>query len=501
VNGGGTAMQRAYVNIAVCGPSRASMLTSRRPDSTHVGLMADKYTKDAPHWCWCRRSNCKQGELFMTLPTYMKQHGYITAGNGKLFHPDACRGAGDGSFTHDNGDDPRGYSVPYHVEANYSQMEWGTIPGPTDPVWNHTMGRSWMISDLTDEQQTDGMLATNGVETLARFASEGIGKGDKPFFLNVGLHKPHLPHIVPKHYFDMYPLDKVSLAPNQQVPQGFKQENWYNSGEIRSYNYNAGPRFQHDNASFVTPVDDQFSREQRRGYFAATSFMDAQVGRVLRALTTHGYKENTVVVLWGDHGWHLGDTNSWGKMTNFESATHNTMLWRVPGQSEASKGRQTRMVEAIDIFPTILELTGTQPPPSCQGMDQPPTVECLQGESYASLFNGQPDVGDGNTSKQFAFSQWPQSDHRMGYTVRSSKGFRLTEYVPYKAMRVPPGDWSGIGDIELYDYNMDPWEFKNHATNQTYIPVIAELRDALRAQFAGGTMPSNDSISPKRKSF
>lgn len=262
----------------------------------------------------------------MTLPTYVRQHGYVTAGNGKLFHPDACAGYG---FTHQQGDDPRAYSEPYFVEANVTQEQWGTIPGPHDPVFNHTMGVSWAASPLSDEEETDGILASHGVDTLARFATHGIGKpGGRPFFLSVGLHKPHLPHIVPAKYFDMYPLESISLAPNRHVPSGFAEENWHadGNGELRSYNLNAAPAFESSNFSFHTPLNQNFSREQRRGYFAATSFMDAQVGRLLDAVEVEGYKENTIVLLWGDHGWHLGDTNSWGKMTNFESATHNTLL-------------------------------------------------------------------------------------------------------------------------------------------------------------------------------
>ena len=475
--GNGTAMQRQYVNIAVCGPSRSSMLTSRRPDTTRVGV-------GPGGWCWCQRSQCRVGQLFMTLPTYLRAHGYATSGNGKLFHPDAC--ARHPGFGHPRGDDPRAWSDGYTVEANVTQEQWGSIPGPHDPLYNGTMGVSWVQSELSDEQTTDGILATDAVERIGQFSRAGLGGAERPFFLSVGLHKPHLPHVAPKKYFEQYPLEGVSLAPNRYVPKGFKEENWHADGnrEILEYT-NARTTFAEDNFSFTTPADEHFSREQRRGYFAAVSLTDANFGRVVAALEEHGFVESTIVLLWGDHGYHLGDTNSWCKMSNFESACHNTMLWRVPNQAPASVGKPMRITEAIDIFPTLVELAGVPPLPRCTGLDQPPTVDCVQGESYADLFLG---TVAPRAPKAHAFSQWPypkwgpQQKFRMGYTVRSAD-LRFTEYVPYLQFK---GDWSNAtaDDIELYDYRVDPHETANVARDPKYAAEVATLRGVLRAQYA-----------------
>jgi arylsulfatase A-like enzyme len=223
----------------------------------------------------------------MTLPTYLRKHGYITAGCGKVFHPDACTG-GDGggspnfkNFSHSKGDDPRAWSYfEYGAEANKTQEQWGTIPGPGDPVFNKTHGPSFQESSLSDEEQTDGMLATNAIQRFSNFSRDGIGRNaSAPFFLSVGFHKPHLPHIVPKKYFDLYDVETVSIAANPAVPQHFKEENWHEDGTfaMRSFN-NMKPLFHRDNFSFDTPIDDANMREIRRGYFAATSFVDAQVG-------------------------------------------------------------------------------------------------------------------------------------------------------------------------------------------------------------------------------
>jgi len=487
LDGGGSAMQRAYVQIAVCGPSRSSMLTSRRPDSTHVGV-------GPGGWCWCQRSQCKQDELFMTLPTYMRQNGYLTAGNGKLFHPSAC--AGKYGFPHAQGDDPRAWSESYFAEANHTQEAWGTIPGPKDSCFNGTMGPSWLATALRDDEETDGILATNAVERFANFSRDGIGKRgmDKPFFHSVGFHKPHLPHIVPKAYFDLYDVDQVSLPPNPNVPTGFKEENWHSdangNAEMKSY-INAGKEFAREGFGFNNPIGEDFARHQRRAYFAAVSFIDAQIGRVLEALDTYGYKDNTIVLLWGDHGWHLGDTNSWVKGTNFESAARTTMMWRVPGQREESQGLNNRLVEIIDLFPTLVELAGLPALPKCEGVDQPPSVTCLQGESYASEF------GLGNRSseaKRYAFTQWPyaawgnETSFRMGYTVRSVDGYRFTEYVPYDK-ETYRGSWTAdSNDPELYDYTHDKWETTNFALNASYSDVVKELKAVLRQQYALGAM-------------
>ena len=197
-------------------------------------------------------------------------------------------------------------------------------------------------------------------------------------------------------------------------------------------------------------------------------------------------------------GYHLGDTNSWCKMTNFEKATRNTLLWRVPGQSLQSQGRNSRMTEMVDFFPTVVELMGLPAVQKCELIDQPPAVECLQGISYADEFLSiapEPDITTtaADTAKKYAFSQWPYPPNqtgglsnvfRMGYSVRSAAGYRWTEYVPYNKYTYS-GTWTATpaGDTELYDYNTDPNETTNQAGNPSYAKVVAELMAALRAQY------------------
>lgn len=375
-------------------------------------------------------------------------------------------------------------------------LKWSGAPSPGhDPVFNGTQGLSYLESPLPDEEQTDGLLATNAVQKLANFSERGVGAAGagQPFFLAVGLHKPHLPHIVPKAYFDLYDVNNVSLPPNPRAPEGFQEEYWATDGtfELEMYNCNAGPEFNKEGYGFNHPIDDDYARSLRRGYFAATSFIDAQMGRVLDALEANGYLNNTIVVMWSDHGWHLGDTNSWAKMTNFESATRNALLWRVPGQTERSKGANERVVEMVDLFPTLIELTGVDPLPFCKG-DEPPSVACLQGESYADEFiQDTPEAG-----KAYAFSQWPGAKDlsSMGYTVRSRDGFRYTEYVPYSKQDYN-GTWAPASEPSkenLFDYTADYWETvdwskskaRGRSPDPKHTAAIAKLKRVLRSQYA-----------------
>lgn len=506
----GTVMTNSYVQIAVCGPSRSSILTSRRPDSTHVGVQGGTMVND---WCWCQRSDCKEDELFMTLPTYLARHGFVTSGTGKIYHPDACTNMHQPhsyghKFAHAVGDDFRAWNHgTYGVEGRlekpernvierYSEEQFGSIPGPFFTEFKGTTGDSWLpVQNITDEQEVDGLLATDAISRLQDFSQNSIGGAsadEKPFFLAVGFHKPHLPHNVPAKYFDLYDRDNISLPPSRFPPVGFLEENWHADGtaEMATYNNNVQALDQKDGTfGFEKPLNESKTRELRHGYFAATTFIDAQIGRVMDALEASGFANNTAVAVWSDHGWHLGDANAWCKMTNYETATRNTLLWRIPGQSPQSQGQNSRLTEMVDFFPTVTDLLGVPPLDKCEGVDQPPTVECVQGESYADEFFP---TERSSTPKTHAFSQWAfpvwqspnASVFRMGYTVRSADGYRLTKYVPYDDNVTFKGNWSvDLGPGELYDYNTDRWESTNHVNDPKYAQKVAELETVLRQQY------------------
>lgn len=280
------------------------------------------------------------------------------------------------------------------------------------------------------------------------------------------------------------------------------------------------------------PPDAAEIRHIRRGYFAATSFTDAQLGRVMDALDAagHGIPENTITVLWSDHGWHLGDTNSWCKVTNFETGARNTLLWRVPGSTNT--GRTTRLVEMVDLYPTLIELAGIAPVPECKG-DQPATVHCLQGTSYASAFG----VGSA-PAKTAVVHQWPYGTYladncvggtsgssgkvipcvkgvggttanpncstlagnggmrgphtmaaaqaslvgcprTMAYAIRDAR-YRYVANLPYDVMEHRPVNMTEVVSEQLYDYENDPHETQNEAGDANYADERARLAAQLR---------------------
>lgn len=349
--GAGLVFRRSYVQIAVCGPSRSSILTGRRPDSTWINEIHHPSS-----WCWCQR-----GE-FRSLPHYFREQGYVTGGAGKIFHPDACGGDTVNlaahswcNYTHEQGDDGNAWELQYFPRTDLVDgltadcVQYGVVPCPKSQVPNNrSMGNSSQVAPVSDLDHPDGRIASWGIATLQHFAAEGarmvartgnrrpelVGvEGGRPFFLAIGVHKPHLPHIVPAKYFDLYPdVDKISLPPNPHVPSGFPAEAWFNSHEIREYTDTGPPgvldashplNFAAQNFSEDTPVGEATVRHIRRGYFAATSFTDAQLGRVISELEAGPFFERTITVLWSDHGWHLGDTNSWSKFTNCAHISEN----------------------------------------------------------------------------------------------------------------------------------------------------------------------------------
>lgn len=296
-----------------------------RPDTTQA--INTQVPKAYAGWCWCQRTNCTKAELFMTLPTYFASHGsYVTAGVGKVFHPGGCtyvhstqpHGSYGADFSHIVGDDYRAWNYgAYGVEgrattdpdrplpfeaAQTSEEQFGSIPGPWFASFNFSMGLSLLRSPLADEDLPDGQIATNAIERFANFSRDGVGNaradtaadtdrgngngyngsiGDgKAFFHAVGFHKPHLPHIVPFKYFDLYNVENISLPANPRVPVGFKEENWHWNGnrEMSSYSNNEAV-FSNKTFGFTTPIHDDQARLLRLGYFAATSYIDAQVGK------------------------------------------------------------------------------------------------------------------------------------------------------------------------------------------------------------------------------
>ncbi|PQB07700.1 hypothetical protein BST83_11430 [Polaribacter filamentus] len=391
--GMGVQYNNAYCNFAVCGPSRSSFLTGLRPETINV---IDNNTPLQP----------LLGDK-VTLPYLFKQNGFETIGLGKIFHR-------MGEY-----DDTKAWDAYYNFET--------TKLGKQGEKRNLTDGELkwcwWQAREGTDDDQEDGQIAKKAVEIIKT-------KRDKPFFLAVGLKKPHDPFVAPKKYFDMYPLEACDPP---LLPEGWE------------------PPYSHtlpNETSIFNNFSDQDKREFLRSYYACTSFMDAQVGRLLDALKTSGQLENTLVVFFGDHGYHLGEHNWWNKVTVFEKGTNAPFI--MAGNSVGKKGvKSTTMFEFIDIYPTLAEL-----------MDLKNVPEYLEGQSFAAS------VDD------------PEKPFKTEVKAVTRRGDMLGRMVKNKDWRYVEWDFGKKGR-ELYNQQNDPLEYNNLAKDASHKDVVDEMKALL----------------------
>ncbi len=393
---------------AVCGPSRASLLTGWRPDKTQVWDLQTLIRDRNPD--------------VITLPQYFKEHGYVTYGTGKIF-------------------DPRS------VDEQHDAPSWSEYARVT--------GHRWIVSD--EHVSTECVDTTETVYVDAKIAAQGLqfleeaAGNNQPFFIAVGFKKPHLPFVAPAYYWNFYDRDTIPLAPFQQHAANTPDFIYNNGAELRN-NYADIPQ------TGEIPTDKQ--KELVHGYYACVSFIDAQVGKLLNKLDTLGLSDNTIVILWGDHGWHLGDHAQWTKHTNFEQATRAPMIIYDPAYSGGKK--ITAPTEFLDIYPTLCDLTDLEIP------------DGLAGVSLKPIFENRTDG-----IKNYAISQYSRGGYE-GYSLRTER-YRYTEWITleYREGNVPYSD-NIVAYRELYDYFNDPLETVNFADDENY----AEVRDSLHAKLA-----------------
>jgi iduronate 2-sulfatase len=403
----GVYFERAYCQVPLCNPSRASVLTGRRPDATGVFDLERHFRKSLPE--------------VVTLPQLFRNSGWHTARIGKIFHYNVPNGIGT-----DGLDDPESWDHVINPRGRDVLEEKQIVnPTPGKPV---SAALSWLAAEGSDEEQTDGMIATGAIRLL----EENRGR---PFFLGVGFFRPHTPYVAPKRYFEMYPLETVSLS---RVLAGDRDDI-------------PASAFPHNCTVADYGLSREACREALRAYYASTSFMDAQLGRVLEALDRLGLARNTVIVFWSDHGYHLGEHGLWQKRSLFDESARAPLIIAWPeGRAHGIPCR--RVVEFVDIYPTVADLAGLKPAPN------------LAGRSLRPLLD-QPDAPWMET----AFTQILRPGTQepvMGCALTTAR-WRYIEWDEGRAGR------------ELYDHTVDASEIHNRATDPANRAVVEELRGLL----------------------
>jgi len=419
----GIVFQNSYCQQAVSGPTRASCLTGMRPDKTKVWDLVTDLRQVNPN--------------VVTIPQYFKSMGYETTGMGKIFHMGS---AGPGH-------DAPSWSVPYHVV----KAETYALP---NQINDKGKGKATECADVPDETYQDGKVANLAITML-----DSLSKNDKPFFLSVGFIKPHLPFVAPKKYWDLYNRNEFELAPFQKKAKNTPDVAYHNSGELKSYT--DIPQFDSYSEEELSHLPADKQRELIHGYFAAMSYMDAQLQKLLNELDRLGIRENTIIVLWGDHGWHLGDHGLWNKHTNFEQATHTLLMMSVPGKKQGIK--PVTLCEFVDIFPTLCDLTKL------------PIPNYLDGKSLVSAME-KPEI----ELKEYAMSQYPRDKDKMGYSLRT-KNLRYTVWFNNNYRSNLIYDKKNVIACEMFDYEKDPLETENVVDKPEYKKEKAKMEKLFMA--------------------
>lgn len=408
----GTRFDRAYCMVPTCGASRASLMSGLRPAPDRFVSFTARIDEDAPN--------------AIPLHQHLKTSGYETISLGKILH------------------------YPADFESSWSQKPWRPnrkepfahqpIPGWTPPSNLDELTQAsknkrlpFASFDVADDALGDGQVANEAVDHIER-----LSKQDRPFFLAVGFYKPHLPFNAPKKYWDLYDNARIELPDNYHIPENAPKEAIHNFGELR--NYAAVPK--------KGPVSDEMARTLIRGYYACVSYTDAQIGRVLDALDKNGLNDNTIVVLWGDHGWNLGEHTLWCKHCTFETSMNAPLIIRAPQLQNAQPNQATlALAEFVDIYPTLCELAGL------------PLPDHLDGQSLVPVLKNPDGKGKGYAIGRF----------RNGDTIRTDQ-WRYTEYTSSK----DGGNGPTISRM-LYNHDRDPDENRNLAVLPEYKSIVDEL--------------------------
>lgn len=425
----------AYANQAVCAPSRYNLMLGSRSTSTGLYSFGKDFREPFPN--------------AITLPQVFKNAGYHTESMGKVYH-----------IGHGNTNDEISWSIPHHkdkvIEYIVPESTGGILTREeayfentrmyiTDTPKNNDLprGAAWESPDVLDDAYADGRVANEAVDRLRKHSKNQ----DSPFFMAVGFARPHLPFSVPKKYWDLYDPQKLPMPQFEGYPEGSPKFAVKRGGEIDQF----------------TPIplgkelyQDSLKRKLIHGYYASVSYMDAQVGKVLKELKRLDLDKNTIVVLWGDHGWHLGDHGIWTKHTNYEQATRIPLIFVAPGITQPGSSTN-RITETVDIYPTLVDLAG---------LKLPITPQPLDGTSLKSSLDLDVEVL-GNSD--YAYHSYIRNNY-LGEAIRNNR-YRLVRWTNLK----------NNADViyELFDYQKDSNETKNIAGLNK--KIVTKLQDILNS--------------------
>ncbi|MFC1765322.1 sulfatase [Planctomycetota bacterium] len=386
----GMLFRRAYCQVAVCGASRASLMTGILPTKTRYVNYLAKVDKDTP------------GAI--TMPQVFKEAGYTTMANGKVFH----------------------------TSTDTQERSWSRpVKGPGI---SHTASLDpetkcfWECVEAADNAYGDGIVAEQTIDDLRRLKDSG-----NPFFLACGFIRPHLPFYAPKKYWDLYDEATLPLATNQYRPKD-APKSLHGAREYRGYGLGG-----------LTEGSEAFHRKMRHGYFASTSYTDKLTGDVLNELEKLGLADNTIVIVWGDHGWHLGEHTFWGKHNTLHNALCIPFIVKAPGKMAG--GKSEALIQSVDIFPTLCALAGLDVPKS------------VQGKSFAALLDNPKETINDTVYARFKGADTVVTDN-----------FTYSLYAN--------------GEEMMYDLKKDPQENQNVAGNPEYSNTLKSMRKKLEKRMA-----------------
>ncbi|XP_039443397.1 iduronate 2-sulfatase [Culex pipiens pallens] len=441
-----------FAQQSICAPSRNSLLTGRRPDTTKLYDFYSYWREFAGN--------------FTTIPQYFKENGYSTQSIGKIFHPGVSSNYSD--------DYPLSWSyVPYHAPTAEFMNKPVCIDKATGKLKKN------LLCPVVLELQPQGTLPDIQSTAEARTFLKAKRNSSQPFFLAVGYHKPHVPFRIPERYLDLHDVNKFKTLDLDYPPHGLPSVAWNAYQELRSRD-----DIKELNVSFpFGPIPDETKVKIRQHYYAAVTYVDELIGKLLAEVNFY----NTVIVLTSDHGWSLGEHAEWSKFSNYDVALNVPLIVYSPDIATRPNNKISRVGELLDLFPTLVELAGLPPVERCEDASNKDT--CVEGKSLLPFIGGGSTSADASLDE--AFSQYPRpgtyptvypnSDKPklyqiqiMGYTMRTER-FRYTAWIGFDPATFKR-DWSQLYGEELYDHSIDPKENLNLLDR----PQLGEVKSWLK---------------------